>query len=90
MCLTAAKSKKLQTKYPLSPAAPDAEEVSRFKFDTVSPDDAILEAQKRVAGSAEPSAVNQQQHRPNLQSTRDEATPPVTDGKLHCHQSTHA
>ncbi|KAL3150476.1 hypothetical protein ABBQ32_000300 [Trebouxia sp. C0010 RCD-2024] len=90
--LAAAKSKKLQTKYPLSPAAPDAEEVSRFKFDTVSPDDAILEAQKRVAGSAEPSAVNQQQHRPNLQSTRDEATPPVTDGMetLHIQSATPA
>lgn len=88
MCLTAAKSKKLQATYPLSPAAPNAEEVSRFKFDTVSPDEAVLEAQKRVTGSAEPSAVHQQQQRSTLQSTRDEATPPVTHGKLRCHQST--
>ena len=88
--LTAAKSKKLQATYPLSPAAPNAQEVSRFKFDTVSPDDAISEAQKRATGSAEPSAVHQQQQRSTLQSTRNEATPPITDGKLRCHKSAHA
>ncbi|KAL3137939.1 hypothetical protein ABBQ38_005186 [Trebouxia sp. C0009 RCD-2024] len=88
----AAKSKKLQATYPLSPAAPNAEEVSRFKFDTVSPDEAVLEAQKRVTGSAEPSAVHQQQQRSTLQSTRDEATPPVTHDmeKLHIQSATPA
>ena len=84
VCPTAAKSKKPQASYPLSPAAPDAEEVSRFKFDTLSPDDAVLEAQKRATGSAEPSSVHQHHQRSWIapQFTQNEATPSITDGEL--------
>lgn len=84
MCFAAAKSKKPQKSYPLSPAAPDAEEVSRFKFDTLSPDDTILEAQKRATGCAEPSAVGGQQQQSGAasQSTRNEDTPSITNGEL--------
>lgn len=84
MCFAAAKSKKSQKSYPLSPAAPDAEEVSRFKFDTLSPDDTILEAQKQATGSAEPSAVRGQQQQSGAasQSTGNEDTPSITHGEL--------
>lgn len=89
VCCTAAKPKKPQTSYPLSPAAPDAEEVSRFKFDTLSPDDAVGEAHKRATGSAEPSAVHQQPQQSGAasQPTQNEATASITNGELVGHRA---
>ena len=79
----AAKAKQGQTSFPLSPAAPNAEEVSRFKFDTLSPDETVLEAQKRATGSAEAGtgSEKQQQRGGAVQATRKPS--PITDGKLH-------
>ena len=58
--------------------------MSRFKFDTLSPDDAVLEAQKRATGSAEPSAVHQQPQQSGAapQPTQNGATPSITHGEL--------
>lgn len=58
--------------------------MSRFKFDTLSPDDTILEAQKRATGSAEPSSGHgqQQQFGAASQSTRNQDTASITNGEL--------
>ena len=63
--------------------------MSRFKFDTLSPDDAILEAQKRATGSAEPNAVHQkpQQYGAPSRPTQNEATPTINNGELLGHRA---
>jgi len=69
------------------PSANNANEIQRFKFDTPSPDDSVLEAQKRATGSAE-SSSSQHAHSV-LSSSRSassqpqnlEATHAITEGK---------
>ena len=46
------KQKAPQPKFTAAPAAQNAAEVQRFQFDTPSPDDAVLAAQKQATGSA--------------------------------------
>ncbi len=53
------------------PSAHNANEIQRFKFDTPSPDDSVLEAQKRATGSAESSSS---QHAHSVPSSARSAT----------------
>ena len=53
------------------PSADNANEIQRFKFDTPSPDDSVLEAQKRATGSAESSSS---QHAHSVPSSARSAT----------------
>ena len=82
---TAASSKKAQASYPISLAAPDVQEVARFNFNTLSPDDEVLAAQRRATGSAESSGTRQQQQSQTASHvTRGHAASPLTRGKSFC------
>jgi hypothetical protein len=69
------------------PSANNANEIQRFKFDTPSPDDSVLEAQKRATGSAESSggqhahSVPSSARSASSQPQNLTATHAITEGK---------
>ncbi len=86
MCCTATKQKTPQVKFSAAPAALNANEVQRFKFDTPSPDDAVIEAQKTATGSANATSQQSQQvatglRTPSPQSQGLAAVQTVTEGE---------